>query len=143
MVRELAQGARILLAANRQECEALAAFNDLVEVASFEVDFQLKPSGKHGVKVVAELKAQITQTCGLTLDPFEALVTDAFEAMFVPKEEIETQLSHLPDGYDHFEADVPDAIEHGAIDLGAVASEHFTLALDLYPRKPGATMPPS
>ena len=36
------------------------------------------------------------------------------------------------------DSDPPDAIVNGAIDLGALAVEFLTLALDPYPRKPGA-----
>jgi len=34
--------------------------------------------------------------------------------------------------------DPPDPLIGGAVDLGSVVSEHLTLALDPYPRKPGA-----
>ena len=36
------------------------------------------------------------------------------------------------------QADPPDPIVDGRIDLGAIALEFLTLSLDLYPRKPGA-----
>jgi hypothetical protein len=38
--------------------------------------------------------------------------------------------------------DEPDEIVDGRIDLGALASEFLTLALDPYPRKPGAAFEP-
>ncbi len=37
------------------------------------------------------------------------------------------------------DADAPDPLIDGAIDLRAIVSEFLTLGLDLYPRSPGAT----
>ena len=42
----------------------------------------------------------------------------------------------------HEEDDPPDPIVDGKIDLGALAAEFVALALDPYPRKPGARFEP-
>ena len=38
-------------------------------------------------------------------------------------------------------SDPPELLAGPALDLGAIAVEHFLLAVDLYPRAPGAELP--
>jgi len=42
---------------------------------------------------------------------------------------------------DSGELDPPDLLSGPTIDLGAIAVEHFLLAIDPYPRAPGAELP--
>ena len=42
---------------------------------------------------------------------------------------------------DSLEGDEPDLVTDGEIDLGELAAETLVLAIDPYPRKPGAVLP--
>ncbi|CAN2532162.1 hypothetical+protein [Methylocapsa aurea] len=55
-----------------------------------------------------------------------------------PEEPKEPRTSHIAD----LDEDAPDPLVDGRIDLGAIVAEFFALALDPYPRKPGACFAP-
>ncbi len=80
------------------------------------------------------LEADYEQLCVVTLEPFAQTMREPVELAFAPaavahEEELEVEFSS---------EDPPEPIENGEIDAGAVACEFFALALDPYPRKPGA-----
>ena len=83
---------------------------------------------------------ELTQTCVVSLEPFEATVDEAVDVRFAPEQEEgsargaarETLSLSLAD------EDGPDPVIDGKIDLGALTAEFFALGLDPYPRKPGA-----
>jgi hypothetical protein len=69
----------------------------------------------------------------VSLEDFESVVEEPVEAVFGPEEaggKTPVTVSLDP------EQEPPDAIVDGKIDLGALALEFLTLALDPYPRKP-------
>ena len=80
----------------------------------------------------------------MTLDPIENEIDEAIDLMFAPPEQI-PQLADLVD--DDVESDVeipdpPEPIVGGVIDLGRLATDALFLAIDPYPRKPGAVFEP-
>jgi uncharacterized metal-binding protein YceD (DUF177 family) len=126
--------------ADDAERAELAAFNNLPAVGKLVAAFTLKPGARGTVIVRGELSAEITQTCVVTLEPFEATIEEAIDLRFAPAVEApkprggagaEAETSTVGD------EDEPDPIVDGKIDLGAIASEFLTLSLDPYPRKPG------
>jgi len=138
-------GLDIRLCANETECAALADAYGLVAVQTFEAGFHVRKQGPKRYEVSGVLHALVTQTCGVSLEPFETLVSAPADVDFAP--------SHQPldepaswkmtaGGAAAIFAgpqDPPDPIIDGQIDLGALAAEFLALNLDLYPRKPGVT----
>ncbi|MGC2222272.1 MAG: DUF177 domain-containing protein [Methylocella sp.] len=137
-------GLDIRLCASKTECAALADDCGLVAVETFEAGFHVRKQGPKRYKVSGVLHALVTQTCGVSLEPFETFVSALVEVDFAP--------SHQPLGEPasrkitagsaaNFAGlqDPPDPIINGRIDLGALAAEFLALNLDLYPRKPGVT----
>jgi uncharacterized metal-binding protein YceD (DUF177 family) len=127
------------LAANAAERAALAELNDLVEIAALTADFVVTRSGR-GVRVEGAVHAEATQTCVVSLEPFPVVIDERVDVRFAhaseqrPRAEAETIALDV--------ADPPDPIVDGKIDLGALAAEFMALALDPYPRKPGAEFTP-
>jgi hypothetical protein len=88
--------------------------------------------------VTGEVKACVRQTCVFSGEEFDSDVAAPVNAVFadddrlpVPtKKEIERSLD---------DEDPPEPLDGGAIDLGALAVEFLALALDPFPKKPGAT----
>ena len=138
-------GLDIRLCANETECAALADAYGLVAVQTFEAGFHVRKQGPKRYEVSGVLHALVTQTCGLSLEPFETLVSAPVDVDFAPSDrpfDEPASWKMTAGGAAAIFAgpqDPPDPIINGQIDLGALAAEFLALNLDLYPRKPGVT----
>ena len=79
--------------------------------------------------VAGHLHARVTQSCVVSLEPFETIVDAEIDVDFAE--------AGSPAAEAHGAEDPPDLIADGKIDLGALAAEFLILNLDVYPRKPG------
>jgi hypothetical protein len=137
-------GLDIRLCANETECAALADAYGLVAVQSFEAKFHVRKQGPKRYAVSGALRALVTQTCTVSLEPFETLVSAPVEVDFAPcRQSLGEPATRkmTAGGVATFAGsqDPADPIINGQIDLGALAAEFLALNLDLYPRKPGVT----
>jgi uncharacterized metal-binding protein YceD (DUF177 family) len=124
------------ISANPQERAALATRFDLIGIDRLEAVFSLKRAGGV-IHVSGELEAEVTQACVVTLAPVPAKISEAFSANFSDEDRRRPADPDLD-----FEAeDPPEPIQNGHIDLGELAAEQLALALDPYPRAPGAAIP--
>ena len=98
----------------------------LPAVSSLTADLMLTRWHGEGVKVAGRFDAEVEQVCVVTLDPFPATVSDTIERYFLPNARAAEP-----------EADI-DSFADGVIEIGEVVVESLSLALDPYPRKPGA-----
>ena len=98
----------------------------LAAVHSLTAELTLTRWRGEGVKVTGKFLAEVEQICVITLDPFRAQISDTIERYFLPNA-----------GPGDEQADI-DSFEDGTIELGEVVVESLSLALDPYPRKPGA-----
>jgi uncharacterized metal-binding protein YceD (DUF177 family) len=130
--------------ADRAEREAMAEIAGLRNIpsASASLDLVLKRGGR--VHVTGRVRARIGQTCVVTLDPIENEIDEDIDLMFAPPEQI-SQLSDLVEEAGESDMEIPDPPEpivDGVIDLGRLATDALFLAVDPYPRKPGAVFEP-
>jgi len=125
--------------ANPQERAALAALNRLPNIERLNARFEIVKWGR-GVDVQGELTARVTQTCVVSLEPFDVDIDEPIAVRFLPPDAKPPQPTLA--AHDLEEEDAPDPLIDGRIDLGAIASEFLTLALDPYPRKPGVAFEP-
>lgn len=133
-----ARGSRLRVEPGAAEREAVARWLDLPEVSEMSAEFELTPMGKTGlIRVNGRLTARVTQSCGVTLAPVETVVDEDIALTFGPPEDEDGEEDDEID-IDFHEADPPDPIIDGAIDLGAVMVEHLALGLDPFPRAAGA-----
>ncbi len=130
--------------ASPAECTALARRLDVPSVHAVQCRFRLSgadPSGR--VSADGLLQATLDQICIATLDQFTATVTEQFTVRFVPDDQVpEDAMREDADAALDPEEDDDLPYVNGTIDLGEAAAEQLALALDPYPRKPGATLPP-
>jgi uncharacterized metal-binding protein YceD (DUF177 family) len=116
------------------ECEALAARLRIEAVESLVCHFTLR---RQGAVVTAQgvLRARVTQTCVVSLDPVIQQMEDRFTVRFVPEGREPTD----------DDPEAPDEIPYvgSVIDLGEAAVEQLALALDPYPRRPDAELDPA
>lgn len=138
------RGSRVSVHAEAAELVGIARMLDLPSVEALEARYLLSRSGER-VKLEGEITAALHQTCIVTLDAFPVSLTVPLKLDFAPEApENPRRKSADEDGGEIDvevrlnEDDPPEPILDGVIDLGAVTLEFLALALEPYPRKPGA-----
>lgn len=126
-------GLDMLVEASSEECAALAVRMGLPAVRALRCEFHLSRLSQTIIVARGSLNARVVQTCIISAEDFEADVEEAFTVRFVP----------LGTENDDPDPDADDEIpyEHGMLNLGEAAAEQLALALDPYPRAPGAALP--
>ena len=115
---------------------------DLLELKSLEARLRITP-WLDGAQIDGLWTATIVQTCGITLEPFETALGGELSVRAVP-----SGSSALPVLTDHEieldrdADDPPDEIADGVLPLGTYVVEDLSLAIDPFPRKPGADFQP-
>jgi hypothetical protein len=119
-------GSTETVVAEPSECALIARRLGLPAIHNLTAELMLTRWRGEGVKVAGQFVADVEEICVVTLDPFREEVRGVIERYFLPG------VASVSD-----EADV-DPLEEGTIDLGEPIIESLSLALDPYPRKPGA-----
>jgi hypothetical protein len=133
--------------ASGREREAMAEVAGLREILSATASFDLLPKRGGRVHVTGRVHARIGQTCVVTLDPIENDIDEEIDLIFAPPEQVR-QLADLIEEAAEAEKDTaeipepPEPIVNGVVDLGRLATDVLFLAIDPYPRKPGAVFEP-
>lgn len=123
---------------------AVAEVGGLREVLLAHASFDVTPQSGGRFHVAGHVRARIGQTCVVTLEEIENDIDEPVDLIFAPPEQI-PQMAALVDEAEESDDEVPDPpepIENGMIDLGRVATDVLYLAVDPYPRKPGAVFEP-
>ena len=138
---------RVDLEATEPERAAVAAAVGIPAVAALTASLRLMPRAGGLVEVTGDVRAEITQTCVVTLEPFDGAITQPVGVTFAPATvavplggkfaDLEIDWTPKPVGGNDDQEDPPDPIVDDTIDLGAVALEFMVIGLDPYPRKPG------
>jgi uncharacterized metal-binding protein YceD (DUF177 family) len=123
-------GSHYDLSADAAVRDAVAKFAGLRALSLLEASFDLARRGE-GVAVSGELRANVGQTCVVTLEPIQSEVRETIDLVFMPTEKDDVEATEKRRG------EPPEPLESGMVDLGAVATEFLMLGLDPYPRKPG------
>ena len=131
-----AEGVEVEIAAESAEREALARRFGLVEISRLAATVTVKRISRRLFRVDGSFEAEVVQTCVVTLEPFPTRLAQSFSASFG---EAGPGLSALVTGLEEDER--PEPIEGGVIDIGETVAQYLALALDPYPRKPGASVP--
>lgn len=144
-------GLDVELVADDAVRKRLAAENGLVALATLSARLHVSRRGRGGLYVTGDVRAGATQTCVVSLEPFDVNIAEKVDVEFEPEREkpapqprkagrrigrgAAPPIGEDDEGMD--DLDTPDAIVDGRIDLGALAAEFLTLGVDPYPRKPG------
>lgn len=129
-----AGGQRLRLQPPTEALPGIAARLGLPAVASLSAELELTPGQGARVGVTGVLRAELTQECVVTLQPLPAAVEERFAWRLLPPGEEPSDGDDDPD-------DIP-SDEAGVVDLGEELVQQLSLALDPYPRAPGAEIPP-
>jgi hypothetical protein len=117
---------------------ALARHVGVLAVPELVARFKITPDGRGGAEVHGNLAATVQQTCVVTLEPFDNPVAERITVRFAPA----AAISSAARSVEMSGEDLPDPLVGGVFDLAAVATEFLALAIDPYPRKPGAVFEP-
>lgn len=120
------------MTATPEERVALARRFDLVSLDRLRAHFAVRREAA-GITARGRVEADVVQACSVTGEPVVTKVDEPAQLLFVPEQDEagdEVELS----------ADALDSIPYQGdrIDLGEAAAETMALALDPFPRSPGA-----
>ena len=124
--------------ANPAECEALAARLDLVSLADFTVEADVKKWRK-GVRATGTVQANVIQRCIVSLEPVPDQISETFDRGFLPEQDLVGEMKPGQEVEIEDDAelgDLPDILGD-TLDLGEIAAEALSLALNPYPRAEG------
>jgi len=138
-VEEIRDGASGVIDATQSEMADIARMLDLVGLAALAFTYRLHHGGGGRLRLTGRLKASLTQTCVVSLDPVEASIDVPVEVEFWPVSMIEEleQAAEEPGGSGRL--DWPEPIAGGKIDLGPAIYETLATALDPYPKREGVS----
>lgn len=120
----------------------IAAAAGLRDVSRLAAHFDLMPLSGERVHVTGTVSATVGQTCVVTLEPLDSPIEETVDLIFSPDavEPEPAPESEDPNRHGSWEADPPEPLVNGVIDLGALAVEFMVLGINTYPRKEGATL---
>ncbi len=93
-----------------------------------------------GAEIVGRFEGVVEQVCGVSLDPFEQPIAGEIQIRVVPPGSASAppELEGGEIELDPEAPDPPDVLDSDTVDLAAYLMEHLALAVDPFPRKPGA-----
>ncbi len=134
--------------ATEQERTDLARRMGLISVESAQASVTVQRVSGGLIHAMGIIRADLTQSCVVSLGPVPAKIEDEFEGWFGDKDKAlsfakarnereakkaHTELEILEESVD------PEPIVNGKIDLGELATQYLSLALDPYPRAEGVS----
>ncbi|MHA1600793.1 MAG: YceD family protein [Alphaproteobacteria bacterium] len=127
------------IAANEAERASLARRFRLLALDHLSADLRVQRlPGTEVIRVSGQFVAEATQACVVSLEPVSARLNVEFSQLYAPAPETPQQEEQIID----VEAeDPPEEIGPDGLDLGETVVQQFALALDPYPRAPGAQSP--
>jgi hypothetical protein len=129
-VVEIEPGQRdhVVFKANPEECVAIAKRLKLISMSTFIVDIYVLRELSGDVSIFGDIAAEVEQACVVTLEPASDTVKASVMQRFTAREDDE-------------EAEDEDPVEliiEDQIEVGEVLLQNLSLALNPYPRAPGA-----
>lgn len=130
------KGRHFILEPDSDVRETLAKRFDLLGLSEFSAELHVKPlAGAPIYRVTGHIKASLQQACVVTLKPVDQTVEESFDIEFAPGVDLPDELELTLEDEDPCEP-----IIDGKIDLGELAAQQLSLALDPYPRAEDADL---
>jgi len=132
---------KVHVEADERERQALARLWDVEAVNRLSADLQIARWKKDGIRIKGRVEAELVQSCVVTLEPVTSQIVQDIDQIFVPEG---SKLARIvtdeagemvldPEG-----PDLPETFSGDTIDAGMLVAEFAALAIDPYPKKPGA-----
>lgn len=129
-------GLEVERVATAEEREAIAGTLDLVACASLAARYKITPRGGGHFRLTGSLRAQVEQSCVVTLEPLTSDIEQGFTVDYWPETDLPAPTGGVVDVDEESELE---PIVAGRLPVGRVVFECLAGAIDLFPRKPGAT----
>ena len=134
-------GAHYEISADEAARATVAAAAGLLSLPRLDATFDLVRRGD-GVHVRGQVRAQVGQSCVVTLEPVESGLEEVVDLDYAPPVAGSAETPHRDFKRNKKRQEPAEPLENGMIDLGAVAIEFLILGLNPYPRKAGASFSP-
>lgn len=135
-------GKDVAFEADERTLKALARRFGIPEVVSLSGVAKVRPYRKVGLTVDGSFRAEVVQSCVVTLEPVRQTVEERFTQRYLPEDMIEPEALEVGNEREieiDLEAeDAPEPMAGNGVELGEAVAERLSLALDPYPRKSGA-----
>jgi uncharacterized metal-binding protein YceD (DUF177 family) len=127
-------GLAIDLSASAAECAALATRFGVPAISGLTARLSVRAALDGRIRVAGRIRASVVQVCVVSLEPFSAALDVPYECMFVRQDRLDQAADSPldPDAIDE------EGFEGTAFDLGESVAQALSLALDPWPRAPGA-----
>jgi uncharacterized metal-binding protein YceD (DUF177 family) len=125
--------ARYPISAGPEERQALARRFDLLSLDRLEAEIRLQRLAGGMVRVSGRLGAEVVQACVISLEPVASVVEQDFTVLYGSSGSGKSVMVDL-------ETDEAEPFDGDAIDIGEAVAQQLVLALDPYPRAPGASL---
>lgn len=131
---------RCAIAAEPAELSLLAARLGVPRIDRLEADLTLRRVESDARIVLrGRFRAEVEQICVVSLEPMSTIVEERFTVHYAAAGGWEDREEYVIVEID--DENSPEPLIDGEIDLGEAVSQQLVLALDPYPRKPGAAVP--
>ncbi|MFQ5774351.1 MAG: DUF177 domain-containing protein [Kiloniellaceae bacterium] len=129
--------AREEIAATPEERAAVARRFDLRALDELRAVVRVRREGKDLIRVRGRFTADLVQTCVVSLEPVRNRLEESFTQLYTlaPAAAAVREAVVEPD-----EEEPPEAVGPSGIDLGEAVAQQLAVALDPYPRAPGAKL---
>lgn len=131
-LHQIGSGVKRTLTPDAATRARIARALDLASLDAVEAEVNLVPTAA-GWTLSGHVRAELAQTCGITLEPLPLTIDEAFSVQLAEPVDEESDEIIIT-----LEDESPDVVEDGQIDLGQYVVEQLALHLDPFPRKPGA-----
>lgn len=136
-----ATGRVVDVATDEEQREVLAARFRVDAVEAFEARVTAKRF-RGGVRAEGEVWGTVIQPCVVTGEPVAQQIRESIDRVYLPGRDEALERGAGAEVFVNLEDDdFPDYFEGDEIDLADLVMEVFALAIDLYPRAPGAALP--
>jgi uncharacterized metal-binding protein YceD (DUF177 family) len=134
-----AAGRQVRASASDDERSAIAGFLEVSGVPRLDVDLTALPF-RDGIRVSGRLRAEVVQPCVVTFVPVHQKIDEPVDRVFLPGREKAATQAQGEVFVDLEDDDAPDYFEGPEVDLSDLVLETLALAIDPYPRAPGASL---
>ena len=131
------KGREYTFEATPEERIALAQRFCLLRLDKLVGEFTVIPVKKKHFNLKASFTAHLAQTCGISLEPVEDIVSGAF-TILLKQEQTRPDREGAEIDFTHEDEDV-EYLQFDIFDVGEMISQHLSLGINPYPRSPRAS----